>query len=175
MVCLIFHTAIIVNRKNWRITIKLHFENLGISFLKSERTHMLGPSPPPPVCFCSLFNDLPPSPPQRTYFLNDPLEIWLKAQCIDQSRYQFFEHCKILPSLLFYQWLIKKNNQMLNQMKVKKPETNCVHHRLNFNVCLITCNTIENGKLSVMVRCTLLGNETFWNTCPFSLEDLFSQ
>ena len=50
------------------------------------------------------------------------LEIWLKAQCIDRSRYQFFEHCKILPSLLFCQWLIKKN-QMLNHMKVKEPET----------------------------------------------------
>ena len=39
MVCLIFHTAIIINRKNWRITIKLHFEN----FKKSKCTYMLGP------------------------------------------------------------------------------------------------------------------------------------
>ena len=30
MVCLIFHTAIIINRKYWRITIELHFENLSI-------------------------------------------------------------------------------------------------------------------------------------------------
>ena len=29
-------------------------------------------SPPSRVRFCSLFNE-PPSPPQRTYFLNDPL------------------------------------------------------------------------------------------------------
>ena len=28
MVCLIFHTAIIINRKNWRITTKLHIENI---------------------------------------------------------------------------------------------------------------------------------------------------
>ena len=55
MVYLIFHTAIIINRKNWRVTIKLHFEILSI-FFKSERTHMLGHLPPP-VCFCSLFND----------------------------------------------------------------------------------------------------------------------
>ena len=39
MVCLIFHTTIIINRKNWRITIKLYFENLSIF----KRTHMLGP------------------------------------------------------------------------------------------------------------------------------------
>ena len=45
MVCLTFHTAIIINRKNWRITIKLHFENLSILFSKSERTHMLRPLP----------------------------------------------------------------------------------------------------------------------------------
>ena len=41
MICLIFHTAIIINRKNWRITIKLHFQNVGIFFL-NERTQMLG-------------------------------------------------------------------------------------------------------------------------------------
>ena len=34
MVCLIFHTAIIINRKNWRITIKLHFENVSNFFFK---------------------------------------------------------------------------------------------------------------------------------------------
>ena len=33
MVCLIFHTAIIINRKNWRITIKLHFENFATPYL----------------------------------------------------------------------------------------------------------------------------------------------
>ena len=43
MIRLIFHTAIIINRKNWRTTVKLHFENLSIFFEKSERTHMLGP------------------------------------------------------------------------------------------------------------------------------------
>ena len=35
MVCVIFHTAIIINRKNWRITVKLHFEDLNIFFKKS--------------------------------------------------------------------------------------------------------------------------------------------
>ena len=34
---------------------------------------MLGPTPP--VRFCSLLNDPPPSPPQRTYFLSDPYSI----------------------------------------------------------------------------------------------------
>ena len=66
MVCLIFHINIIINRKNWRITIKLFFKK------KSERTQMPGLPSPLPVHFCSLFNDPRPSPPQRTYFLNDP-------------------------------------------------------------------------------------------------------
>ena len=46
---IIFHDGLfnIINRKNWRITIKLHFENLSI-----KHTHMLGPSPPlPPLPF----------------------------------------------------------------------------------------------------------------------------
>ena len=51
MVCLIFHTAIIINRKNWRITMKIHFENLSIFFLKNERTQMLGPPIPTPLLF----------------------------------------------------------------------------------------------------------------------------
>ena len=45
MVCLIFHTVIIINRKNWRITIKLHFENLSVFFLKRTYTHARTPLP----------------------------------------------------------------------------------------------------------------------------------
>ena len=45
MVCLIFHTVIIINRKNWRITTKLHFENL-IIFLKKQ-THAYARTPTP--------------------------------------------------------------------------------------------------------------------------------
>ena len=53
MVCLIFHTAIIVYRKNWKITIKLYFENFRF-FLKKANVHVstlglplvLGPSSP---------------------------------------------------------------------------------------------------------------------------------
>ena len=71
MLCLIFHTAIIINRKNWRITIKLHFENLSI-FLKYERTHMLGRLPSSPCSFLFTFQWRPTSSPQRTHFLNDP-------------------------------------------------------------------------------------------------------
>ena len=48
MICLIFHTLplFIINRKNWRITVKLHFENLSI-FLKKANvyTHAKTPSP----------------------------------------------------------------------------------------------------------------------------------
>ena len=61
MVCLIFHSAIIINKKIWRITIKIHFENLSIFFLKSERTHMLGN--PHPQFVCVRFSITPPPPP----------------------------------------------------------------------------------------------------------------
>ena len=52
--------------------IKLYFENVSIFFLK-KLTYTHARTPLPPVRFCSLFNDPPPSPPPRTYFLNDPL------------------------------------------------------------------------------------------------------
>ena len=55
MVCLIFHTAITINRKNWRITIKLHF-------YKKANVHSCW-DPASLICFCSLFNDpTTPSP-----------------------------------------------------------------------------------------------------------------
>ena len=47
MICLIFHTAIIINRKNWRVTVKLHFENLSIFFFK-KRTYTQARTPPTP-------------------------------------------------------------------------------------------------------------------------------
>ena len=62
---------IMINRKNWRINIKLHFQNLSIFFKKKERTQMLGPSLPLFV-FVRFSMTLPPLyPPQRMYFLND--------------------------------------------------------------------------------------------------------
>ena len=39
MVCLVFHTVIIINRKNWRITTKLPFENLSIFFKSQTHAH----------------------------------------------------------------------------------------------------------------------------------------
>ena len=39
MVCLIFHTVIIINRKTWRITTKLHFENLSVFLKKQTYAH----------------------------------------------------------------------------------------------------------------------------------------
>ena len=70
MFSLIFHAASIINRKNWRITIKLDFENLSIFFEKSERTHTLGP---PFALFVFVrFQRQLPFPLRRTYFLNDP-------------------------------------------------------------------------------------------------------
>ena len=45
MVCLIFHTVIIIHLKNLRITIKLHFKNLSI-FLKKNQTYAHARTPP---------------------------------------------------------------------------------------------------------------------------------
>ena len=85
MVYLIFHTAIIINRKNWRKTIKVHFKNPRIFFKKRTYTHAR--TPPCPVRFCSLFNDFPPlSSPQQTYFLNDPKDLLpLKRSAVKDS------------------------------------------------------------------------------------------
>ena len=77
MVCLIFHTAIIINRKNWRITIKLNFENISICFKKSERTHAR--TTPVFVRF-----SMTPSPLSTTYFLKDPLQVFI---CVWPSLY----------------------------------------------------------------------------------------
>ena len=45
MVCVIFHTAIIINRKNWRITVKLHFEDLSIFLKKKANMYARTPNP----------------------------------------------------------------------------------------------------------------------------------
>ena len=62
---LIFHTAIIINTKTWRIIIKLHFENISIFFKANIHTCQ---DPPPTVHFCSLFDD-PCSLPSLTNIL----------------------------------------------------------------------------------------------------------
>ena len=61
MFCLIFHTVIIINRKNWR-TIKLHFENLSIFFKKRTYTHART-LPPSPCSFLFTFQWIPPPTP----------------------------------------------------------------------------------------------------------------
>ena len=83
MVCLKFHTAIIINRKNWRRTRKLHFEKLSI-FLK-KRTHAYARTPPPLFVFVCFSMTLPPPPPQRTYFLNDPVPALLTLNLLATS------------------------------------------------------------------------------------------
>ena len=57
MASLIFYTDIIINRKNWRIAINKTFEHCSIFLTKRTYAH----------------TRTPPSPSQRTYFLNDPL------------------------------------------------------------------------------------------------------
>ena len=90
MVCLIFHTTIIINRKNWRINVKLHFENLSIFF--SECTHMLEPpsSSLASVRFCSLFNDPPPSPPWQFLLIVDGCFFYLDRLFYTTPTFAFF-------------------------------------------------------------------------------------
>ena len=76
MVCLIFHAAILINRKNWRTTIKLHFENLSI-FLKKSNVHTCSEPPPLHLFVFVRFSVTLPSPPQQTYFLIDPYKIYV--------------------------------------------------------------------------------------------------
>ena len=68
MVCLIFHTAIINNRKNWRIIVKLHFENPSIFLKKANIYNARTPLP----LFVFVRFSMTPLPSQRTYFWNDP-------------------------------------------------------------------------------------------------------
>ena len=49
MVCLTFHTAIIINKNNRRITIKLDFENLSIFLKKKKQTCTHARIPPSSV------------------------------------------------------------------------------------------------------------------------------
>ena len=87
---LIFYSAIIINRKNWKITIKLHFGNLSIFLKKSERTQILGP--PSPCSFLFAFQWQPPPPPplslpnERTEWPHSILQrinkqIWVFKYC----------------------------------------------------------------------------------------------
>ena len=62
MVCLIFHTVIIINRKNCRITTKLHFENLSIFLKKKAYTHARSSPPTPHPPFPSKYNLLDTEP-----------------------------------------------------------------------------------------------------------------
>ena len=113
MVCLIFHTVIIINRKNWIITIKLHFENLSISF-KSERTHMLGPPPPLSPCpssFLFAFQWIPPSPPhfsppQRTDILNNPFALSKVQRNLNYNRYKLFWRLSLKNWVVYKSYLI---------------------------------------------------------------------
>ena len=70
MVCLIFHTTIIINRKNWRITIKLHFESLS-TFCFKANVHTCY-DPLPLFVFVRFSNPRPQPPlPSRTTLLNE--------------------------------------------------------------------------------------------------------
>ena len=72
---LIFHTAIIINRKNWRITIKLYLENLSIFFFK-KWTYTHARTPPPLVLFVFVrFSMTPPLLNERTFSMTPNLNM----------------------------------------------------------------------------------------------------
>ena len=79
MVCLIFHTDIIINSKNWGITIKLHLKISVFFFKKSERTHMLRP---PFLLFVAVrFSMIPPLLNKRTF--------WMTPSCFQNENYKW--------------------------------------------------------------------------------------
>ena len=96
MVCLIFHTVIIINGKNWRITIKLQ------NFLKSERTHMLE-NPLHQFVFVRFSMTSPLTPPQRTYFLNDP------KQCLETMNLRTMQQVKQKEFVTVKPFALKSN------------------------------------------------------------------
>ena len=113
MVCLIFHTVIITNRKNWIITIKLHFENLIRKFWR--------PTPPPTLVLLVFvrFSVNPPpltppptpphprfSPPQRTYILNDPFALSKVQRNLNYNRYKLFWRLSLKNWVVYKSYLI---------------------------------------------------------------------
>ena len=69
MVRLIFHTAIIINMKNWKITIDFILKISGFFLKKRTYTHARTP-----LFIFVRFSMTALLPSQRTYFLNDPLK-----------------------------------------------------------------------------------------------------
>ena len=136
MVYLIFHTAIIINRKNWRITIKLHFENIDISFKESERTHVLergrrkwegcqwksnkNEQRERSLCLFWFAFQWPPQF-QRTYFLNDPFQVKSSYILNINNTFTFFEkqssHCTISSCILVKRYTITKYDWTLTSIK----------------------------------------------------------
>ena len=87
MVCLIFHTAITINRKNWKTTIKLYLENLGIFFKKRTYTHAM--TPLPLFIFVCFSMTAPPSLPSSTNVLFEWPLLETAPENVGQTRGSF--------------------------------------------------------------------------------------
>ena len=139
MVCLIFHTDIMISRKNWRVTVRLHFENLSI-FFKTANIHTCQDHPPPDR-FCLLFNDPPLlSPPQQMPFLNDFL-------LYHQGTKRKHDHRGRLQN---YSW--NKENCLTLISSVKSTE------KINFTELAQKVN-LKNKKGNRTLKLLLLNNE----------------
>ena len=132
----IFHTAMIINRKNWRIIIKRHFENPSIFFKKSKRTQMLGPSPLPLFTFVR-FSMTPSAPLLSTNVLFEwrqtkpfyliryhALSLFFKllmSFCCGKFIFEikcitFFLNKSYLVQYCKHNWITKDKNEVLNYL-----------------------------------------------------------
>ena len=82
IICLIFHTAIIINRKNWRITVKLHFENTNI---KKKRSYTHARTPLPMFVFV-YFSMIPPLPSSTNKLFEWPLSLKLTYRILVEKQ-----------------------------------------------------------------------------------------
>ena len=146
---LIFHAAIIINRKNWSITIKLNFENLTIFLKKSERTHMLWPPSP---CLL-LFAFQCPLPSSRNVLFEWP----------HKRRYSF----KVTKYWLINWRIFRRNKINCSPYNPKKNlianQLNCISRNLdlqlgqNENLILIDDFNVEPNDATMKNFCQICG------------------
>ena len=104
MVCLILHTVIIISRKNWRITIKLHSENLRIFFFK-KRTYTHARTP----LLLLVFAHFSMTPP----FLPSSMNVFFEWPQMDLIIYLPLRGILLLNLAGF--WLVKLTQLLLRE------------------------------------------------------------
>ena len=143
MVCLIFHTVFIINRNNWRMTIRPHFENSSIFFYKSERTYMVG-LPPPSPCLLLFAFQWPPILPSSTNVLFEwPLPTLFSNYC------GYVNICVQLASVF----------------KVSIPWISCVSSWCSKEILILSLLCLSDIYLRIVFQCHVwqdVANFNFW-------------